>query len=244
MTATVKKPSRSPSLIEVLRYAMDQASGEIFVALPGKVVSYSPSKQTADIKPLLKKDLVFDDGTEEAEALPILPEVPVVFPRGGGYFLSFPLEAGDNVLLVFCDRSIDSYSQSSGAVDIDPIDLRTHDIADAVAIPGFFPNPRALRDPIGRGAVLGKEGGTQVRARGDTVEITTRGAEAAAGGFVALSQKIDLLWLALTVALDAWVAKQPPPTPDGGVALAAALSAAIKLVPSYQATASSNLKAD
>lgn len=241
MTTTVKRPSRSPELIEVLRTALDQASGELFVALPGKVVSYSPSKQTADIKPLLKKGLVFDDGSEEAEALPILPEVPVVFPRGGGYFLSFPLEIGDNVLLVFCDRSIDSYSQSSGAVDIDPVDLRTHDIADAVAIPGFFPSPRTLRDQIGRSAAFGKEAGTQVRARGSTVEITTGGADAATGGFVALANLVFQMWSVMDAVIRTkWVVVPK----DGGAALKAAWIEAFPTPPTLVDFASTNLKAD
>jgi hypothetical protein len=232
--------SRSPDNIEVLRRVLDVASSEMFVALPGKVEKYDPVLQKADVKPLIQKPFVFEDGDEDLDELPVLTDVPVMFPRGGGYFLSLPIEPGDNVLLVFCDMSIDSFMVSTGGVDTNPVDLRTHDISDAVAIPGFYPFPKNIKDLIGSGAAFGKEQGVMMRATGSAMEVVTAGAPSASD-FVAMSAKVDALWLAVTVFLATWVA---PKTPDGGVALAAALNQAILNSPSYQATKSTNLKAD
>jgi hypothetical protein len=182
--------SRSPDLTEVMRVVMDEAQDEMFVSLPGVVVKYNPAQQKADVKPLLQKNFLNDDGTEGLDDLPVLPEVPIQFPRGGGYYLSFPLVPGDNVLLVFVDKSIDAYMAGDGKKPVDPVDLRNHDISDAVAFPCMFPFSRAIKDDVASGAVFGKEKGAQIRATGSAMEVTTGGLPASAGGFVALATKV------------------------------------------------------
>lgn len=229
---------RNPDLIEVIRTAMDVLKNEMFVALPGKVEKYNATLQKADVKPLIKRPFVNDDGTEGLDELAVLPDVPVVFPRGGGYFLSLPLQAGDNVLLVFNDVSIDLFTASSGAVDIDPVDLRAHDISDAVAIPGFFSFPRSIKDVIASGAAFGKEKGVMIRATGNAMEVVTKGAPTASD-YVALAAKVDALWAALyqVIVVDWTVVAQ-----DGGAAFKAAFIAEFTTPPA--SVASTNLKAD
>jgi hypothetical protein len=181
--------SRTPGYVEALESATTQAINELFVAMPGRVVKYNAATQTADIKPLLKRAYIDDQGNEDLDDLAVLPNVPVMFPRAGGFFLSFPLAVNDNVLLLFMDRSIDSFMSSSGSVALDPVDLREHDISDAIALPGFFTTPRALKDQVATDAVFGKEQGAQVHAKNSTIEITTAGAPAATD-FVALSSLV------------------------------------------------------
>lgn len=240
MTSRIEN-SRTPDLIELIRVAIDNAISEMFVGMPGIVVKYNASQQKADIQPLLNRSYVNEDGSEGEDVLPVLPDVPIQFGRGGGYFASFPLQAGDKVVLFFMDRSIDNFLSGSGTAPLDPVDFRQHDISDAVAFPCGHTFSGAIKDNLSGGAVLGKEGGAQVRIKGDNVEITSKGAPASVAGYVAMSALVDSLWAVLTATLDAFV---PPGTPDGGAALATALSTAIKAVPSYQATGSTNLKAD
>lgn len=165
--------SRSPDGAEVARIIMDAVSAGLFVGRPGKIEVYNPLTQTASIKPLLKNTIIDEEGREETEELPIINEVPVLFPRGGGFFASLPLKKGDNVLLLFMDRSIDLYMSSTGNIDIDPIDLRQHDISDAVAISGFGPLPKAIKEDVSTNAIFGQDlGGVQVRVTPTgTVEI-------------------------------------------------------------------------
>lgn len=57
--------------------------------------------------------------------LPILPDVPVVFPGGGGFALTFPVAAGDECLVVFASRCIDAWWQSGGVGEpMEPRDAR------------------------------------------------------------------------------------------------------------------------
>lgn len=151
--------SRTPSDVEVLRAAVNEALNGVHVALPGKVESYDSLLQKADVKPLVKHPVVYRDGTTDLDELPIIRGVPLVFPRAGGFFLSLPVAKGDTVLLVFCERSLDEWMFSTGDVDVDPDDTRKHDISDAVAIPGLFPFAKALKptDSSGTDMKMGRE---------------------------------------------------------------------------------------
>ncbi|EDR3673570.1 baseplate protein [Salmonella enterica subsp. arizonae serovar 40:z4,z24:] len=82
------------------------------------------------------------DGAEMP--LPLLVDVPVQFPRAGGFALTYPVDPGDEGLVVFSDRCIDGWF-SSGAVGIPP-DHRQHDLSDAMFIPGISSLARVIAD--------------------------------------------------------------------------------------------------
>lgn len=228
--------SRTPNLAELFSTIIENRLADVHVALPGVVTKFDKTRQTVTVKPLLKNTVVFDDGEEESESLPEFPDVPVLYPRGGGYFLAFPLEKGDNVLLVFNERSIDNYWFSTGRQEVDPVDLRKHDLSDAVAIPGFQPLSRVLKEDLSSG-VFGKEKAAQIRAKGSTVEVVSNGAPSALD-FVAMSTKVDAQLTEIRTLLTTWTVAPN----DGGAALKTA-AAALWLTPP-SSVASSNLKAD
>ncbi len=217
---------------------MDQALTEVFVALPGVVDKYNPVTQTADVLPLLKRPYVNQDASEGTDDIPIVPQVPVWFPRGGGFFMSLPLQKGDNVLLVICDQSLENYVAGDGATQVDPVDLRQHDISDAIAIPGGGVLSKAIKTIIASGAYFGKENGPGLRVSDAAVEVVTGGAPAAVGGFVAMSLLVDAIFATLDGVFRGWT----PVAQDGGAALKTAYLAAFPSPPT--STASKNLKAD
>lgn len=185
----------TPTLPEVIRRALQRNLDQLHTAMPGVVVSYDATSQTADIRPAIKDVYRDKDGVRQVEDLPILPKVPVLFPRGGGFHLSFPLTAGDGVLLIFSEVSIDRWRESSQVTD--PGDLRRHGLSGAVAIPGVGPADSALNDASASDLVLGKDGQEgKVVVKNDSVEI--------AGGadFVALAQKVLTELQAVKTAYD------------------------------------------
>ncbi len=188
---TAMEQSRTPTLAEVLRLAIRQAQGDLHVSLPGRIESYDASEQKADIKPLLMRPLVAADGTElDPEILPKLMDVPIIFPRGGAgtgsFFLSWPLEPGDLVHLIFVEKSIDQWLGKDGE-DTAPLVFRMHDLSDAVAYPGLYPRRRSIADAHVANMVLGEDGGSQIHIKPNSGEIHI-GSENAAE-FVALAQK-------------------------------------------------------
>lgn len=104
------------------------------VAMPGIIQSFDPDAVTAVVQPAIKGAEQDESGDEVSVNLPLLVDVPVVFPRGGGCTLTFPVKAGDECLVIFADRCIDFWWQSGGIQE--PVDERMHDLSDAFCIVG------------------------------------------------------------------------------------------------------------
>ncbi|EMQ1062200.1 Gp138 family membrane-puncturing spike protein [Klebsiella pneumoniae] len=104
------------------------------VSIPGIIQSFDPDAVTAVIQPAIKGVEHDASGSEVSVNLPLLVDVPVIFPRGGGCTLTFPVSAGDECLVIFADRCIDFWWQSGGIQE--PVDGRMHDLSDAFCIVG------------------------------------------------------------------------------------------------------------
>ncbi|MBK4119157.1 translation initiation factor IF-2 [Pluralibacter gergoviae] len=107
---------------------------EMRVSMPGIIQTFDPDTVTAVIQLAIKGYEPDNDGVPQPEVLPLLVDVPVVFPRGGGCTLTFPVAPGDECLVIFADRCIDFWWQSGGVQE--PVDSRMHDLSDAFAIVG------------------------------------------------------------------------------------------------------------
>lgn len=150
--------SDTPSQIEVLRALAAMVSGNLSVAMPAVVISYNPTLQTVEVQPLLNRAIIGEDGDEDQEILPPIKNVPVLHPRGGGYYVALPLVAGNTVLLICADRSLDVLRSGAGILPVDQIDLRQHNLSDAIAIPGFYPMAKPIKPPPSpTDLVIGKE---------------------------------------------------------------------------------------
>lgn len=198
------------SLQSILRYWKQR----VHTALPGRIVSFDPGKQTAEVEICIQSWMKVEGGWEKWPA-PLLPRVPVLFPRGGGAFITWPIKKGDYCLVIFQERSIDQWCQRGGT-QVDPIWRWEHDLSDAVCIPGFYPYPEALRDfDPDAICVAFEDGNAKLRVTKDAVEV------GGATDFVALAGKVDAALEALKEVFANWT----PVTGDGGTALKTALTA-------------------
>lgn len=169
---------------DVLRAILSSELLDVHTALPGRVRSYDASAQTADVvlgarRVVPASDEDVDEDT--SEEYPILVAVPVVWPRGGGYRLHAPLAAGDGVLVVFPESSIDRWLDSGDAGD--PSITTRHGIDGAIAIPGLGFRGSKITSAPTDGLVVGKDGGPDVK-------ITS--SEVRAGGTLALAEAADV----------------------------------------------------
>ena len=102
----------------------DALKREIFsqlrCALPGKVVSYNSTAQTAVIQPG-----VISGGV----VLPVLRDVPVFMP------VSFTVNPGDYCLVIFADVDIDAWLASGDPEESES--GRMHSLSDGFAFIGF-----------------------------------------------------------------------------------------------------------
>ncbi|VVD29152.1 Gp138 family membrane-puncturing spike protein [Paraburkholderia dioscoreae] len=125
---------------EALRVAMEGMRSGLWTAEPGIIESVnfgSGSKDVTAVVQLAIKGVVHArDGSAQFVNKPLLVDVPVFFPRGGGCTLTFPVAAGDECLVVFSARCIDGWWQSGGVQA--PMEPRMHDLSDGFAFVGFF----------------------------------------------------------------------------------------------------------
>lgn len=121
---------------EGLRAVLDGRQASIWTALPGIIESFDQDAITCVVQPSIQAKIKNPDGSTQWIEMPLLLDVPVVAPRGGGCTLTFPITQGDECLVVFSSRCIDAWWQSGG-VQVQS-ELRMHDLSDGFAIPGPF----------------------------------------------------------------------------------------------------------
>lgn len=147
---------------ETLRAVQESAAVDLHTALPGIIVRYNHQTQTADIQPAVQRVIPALDEDEEdsVESLPVLPNVPVAFPRAGGFFLHFPLAVGDSVLVVFCEQDTNAWRNTGD--EADPGSPERHGLSGAVAIPGYFPRTSTIADADDVNGHIGRDGGPNI----------------------------------------------------------------------------------
>lgn len=120
--------------LEAARTAQDGAQAQMWTALPGIVQSFDAGALTVSVQPAIQGRTTDRLGVSSNVNLPMLVDVPVVFPRGGGVSLTFPVKAGDECLVVFTSRCMDGWWQDGGVKPA--LDRRMHDLSDGMAILG------------------------------------------------------------------------------------------------------------
>lgn len=131
-------------LSEYMKTEFEYSMAEMWFSCPGIITSVSSdlSDLRVNVKPSINE--LYADGTTE-EHLDIL-SVPLIMPGGANTLISFPVVAGDTVLLVFSQRSMDNFKIGSG-LPTQPSDARKFQAEDAIAIPGLFTFSKSANRP-------------------------------------------------------------------------------------------------
>jgi protein gp138/GpV-like protein with Apex motif len=155
---------------EAQRLAMEGFQAGLWTALPGIVTKVDLDAQTVEVQPAIKGEVLDENGQTTLVNLPILADVPICWPRGGGFALTFPIVAGDEVLVVFSSRCIDSWWQSSGVQKA--AEFRMHDLSDGFAILAPTSQPKKLANVNANSVELRNEAGTNyVRLSNGTISL-------------------------------------------------------------------------
>lgn len=120
-----------PDLSEVIGAALEARAALVRVTLPGIVVNYNKSKQRADVQ-IIVQDVIKGMG----KTIPVLNDVPVLFPGFGGNRITFPVKKGQGVLVAFASSSIANVKAGIKGVH-NPRDPRKHALSDALVLVGF-----------------------------------------------------------------------------------------------------------
>jgi len=150
----------------LVRDAIRAALLDVHTTFPGKVVSVrrDATGWLVDVKPQQLRHLPKRGGGTVTEELPVIPDVPVLWPAAGGWGLSMPIEAGDHVLVVASEHAIGEW-RARGEV-CDPGLRGRHDLNGCFALPGASTAGRFFSDALSAaaesGIVIGKDGGIQI----------------------------------------------------------------------------------
>lgn len=175
--------------------ALEGWESQVWTALPAIVKSFNPAKMTIEAQPAIKARVrsrdenpplpgaVFDRDTWWWVELPLLLDVPVNFPSGGGMLMTFPLEAGDEVTVVFMSRCLDGWWQSGG-VQNQP-DLRMHHLSDGIAFPGPRSVPKVVPNiSLDSVQIRTDDGSTYVEVKDGIVNVHAAAVNLTNGGAV------------------------------------------------------------
>ena len=155
MTQGYDGRSLDGNFVSVLDEAIRSRIVEVHTAMPGEITAFDPATQTATVQLCLQREVL-----DKTEPISELRQVPVMLNGGGGFYLTFPLEAGTPCLVVFSERGIDNWVRDAGC---QPQFLRrTHHLSDAICIPGLRSPSQALSGYDTQNVTLRTEGGQSV----------------------------------------------------------------------------------
>jgi len=129
---------------EALRLAFDGRLSMLWTSFPGIVTDVDLEKNTCSVQPAIQGVIEDDNGVKTFVDLPVLVDVPIMWPKAGGFVLTFPLAANDEVLVHIASRCIDSWWQSGGVQK--PMEARMHDLSDGFAYPGISSQPNVVEN--------------------------------------------------------------------------------------------------
>src|SRR5882672_2856 len=126
---------RGGDMVMALLAALKGWQSEMWTACVATVIDWDAGENTCSCRPGLSLDRLLPDGTTVTERLPVLIKCPVSFQQAGPFALTFPIAAGNEGIVIFASRCIDSWYQSGGH-GVAP-DKRMHDLSDGIFIPGL-----------------------------------------------------------------------------------------------------------
>lgn len=156
-------------LTDVIERCIRGALSHAHTCLPGKVVSFNPVTNLASVQPVIKADWTDSYGEVSYDTLPVIPNVPVAWPRGAGKVVRMPLATDDHVWLVFNEASIAEW-RLTGQLSA-PADTRRQSLGYPFALPGCAPDtsPLSAADAVEVAAgalIVGEDGGNQILVGG------------------------------------------------------------------------------
>ncbi|QNO00233.1 hypothetical protein QGX21_gp145 [Pseudomonas phage phiPsa315] len=131
-------------IADIIRTQFRIDMSDIHTAIPCKVVNVYQNMENQKVDVIPSVNQLLKDGTGE-EGMQILG-VPIIFPGSAHTLMSFPINPGDTVWVMFSERSMDNFKIGSGEPTT-ANDYRKFSDQDAVAIPGLFPFGRSPNSP-------------------------------------------------------------------------------------------------
>lgn len=151
------------NLPSIVKLGIEEYIKNMHTSMPGIIESFNSVTQTCSVQPAIKRIFKHEDGETTLlipTNLPLLINVPVVFPRGGGFSMTFPVAKGDECRLDFSERCIDLWHEFGGVQK--PGARRFHNLSDAIATVGLSSKPNKIPNFDPDNIQIKKDDGTAV----------------------------------------------------------------------------------
>lgn len=163
-------------LSDMLREALSSALRQLMIGLPGRVVSFNPDRQRAQIQLGIRRVL---DG--QPITLPIIGDVPVQFSGNDQWYAWHEVTVGTEGFIHFSQRAIDTWLSQGGPAT--PSDFRMFAAEDAFFSPGYRSNPGVIPGFVNEGCGLSSyDGSTRIHLTNGAIVITAGGSTIAIDG--------------------------------------------------------------
>lgn len=135
----------------------------------GVVQEFNTETQLASVKIAMKQVVrINEDGTQELREYPLLLECPTFVLSGSNDFISFPISEGDNCLVLFNDRDIDTWLNAGDGGF--PTTVRAHDLADAFCLVGVRPLTASIATYLADGIRISHDVGAIIDLKDNLIE--------------------------------------------------------------------------
>lgn len=132
----------------------------LWTALPGIVQRFDAAEMKVDVQPAINGRVRNPDGSSSSLQMPVLLDCPVLWQGGGGVTLTFPIQPGDECLIVIASRCIDAWWAQGGVQD--PPEVRMHNLSDGFALVGVRSKPRAFTPNTTKARLTSDDGSTYI----------------------------------------------------------------------------------
>lgn len=125
----------SIGLNDVVQSIVDRSLNRLYTGMPAIVtdVSKLQSQNVISVQPAIQK--VRSDG--ESYDMPVLEDIPVQWPSGGGAIMTFPIKKDEDVWVMFSMQSMAEWWLTPEGTS-KPFDRRLHNLSDAFVLPEIF----------------------------------------------------------------------------------------------------------
>ena len=171
----MRRQERRSDQSEAILLAMQGWQAGLWTSIPGIIQSFNAANQTCEVQTAIQVRKLNEDGSYEWISLPLLVDVLVHFPGGGGCTFTFPVSAGDECMVILSSRCIDGWWQTG---QVSPqAELRMHDLSDGIAFVGLRSSVRSLSGVSTSSAQLRTDDGAAFVevTTGHAINITTSG---------------------------------------------------------------------
>lgn len=158
------------SLADLLAYHKDDTAIDINCHAIGVIQSFNPTLQTATASINYQKVIYLDGANPTLVSYPVLIDCPVKYPFGGLGGVTLPFVLGDECVIGFNDRDIDTWF--AGTTNQAPTTARLHSFTDAIIFGGIKSRPNVIKnfDPS-RPALRNFDGDAYVAVGTTKIEI-------------------------------------------------------------------------